>query len=221
MSVTGVRVKGGTVVTVVSNMKSMFPPLCQILKTLCYSPMCCSEYKGLMQPSVTAALGTIQIMVGIFNIGPGCANRNLGILTSWGDAYFLGAMFIAAGIMSILAGQYPSLCLVGFTVLINLLGSAFAMVGIVLYGMDLGDVSVTRMCDNRHNYYDDCRYVRLLMAVDITLIVLAVLQLCVSISVAFLGMRALDSFGKEKGGKDADFYQPALKEEVFMISPRV
>lgn len=44
-------------ITVIKDSKSMFLPLCQILKALCYSPQCCSVYKGLMQTSVTTALG--------------------------------------------------------------------------------------------------------------------------------------------------------------------
>ncbi|XP_071325696.1 membrane-spanning 4-domains subfamily A member 4D-like isoform X2 [Trachinotus anak] len=231
MSVTVVKDKGVTVVTVASDRKSMFPPLCQILKHLCYSPTCCSEYKGLMQINVTAALGAMQIMVGLFNIGlgPGRTSTHPGDLTDLGAAYWLGAVYIAAGIMSVVAGQCPSLCLVGLAVLLNIVGSIFAVIGIVLYAIDLADASLLWMCDqswNRHfadNYGDNCRFVaffaqKLLTGMDITLIVLAVLQLCVCISFAVLGIKALVNRKKEEGGRDVEIYQAVLKE-VLMTSP--
>ncbi|XP_040900910.1 uncharacterized protein LOC121186287 isoform X2 [Toxotes jaculatrix] len=150
----------------------MFPPLCQILKTLCFSPVCCSEYKGMMQTNVTAALG-----------------------------------YIAAGIMSVFAGRWPSLFLVGFAVFVNIVATVFAIIGIVLYAIDLGNVSIIWMCDrNRHNadnHGDNCRYLAffaqsLLTGMDITLIVLAVLQLCVCISFSVLALKALVNRKKEE-----------------------
>ncbi|XP_040900909.1 high affinity immunoglobulin epsilon receptor subunit beta-like isoform X1 [Toxotes jaculatrix] len=184
----------------------MFPPLCQILKTLCFSPVCCSEYKGMMQTNVTAALGTIQIMVGLFNIGlaPGRTSTHSEDL---GNAYWLGVVYIAAGIMSVFAGRWPSLFLVGFAVFVNIVATVFAIIGIVLYAIDLGNVSIIWMCDrNRHNadnHGDNCRYLAffaqsLLTGMDITLIVLAVLQLCVCISFSVLALKALVNRKKEE-----------------------
>lgn len=60
MSITVVDDKGGTVVTVASNCKSVLLLLCQILKNLCYSPVCCSVRKGMMRPSVVSALGVSE-----------------------------------------------------------------------------------------------------------------------------------------------------------------
>lgn len=57
MTVTTFRHKEVTVVTVASDSQSMLPPLCQILKSLCYSAKCCSEIKGLLQTKVVSALG--------------------------------------------------------------------------------------------------------------------------------------------------------------------
>uniref|UniRef100_A0A3B4XG16 Uncharacterized protein n=1 Tax=Seriola lalandi dorsalis TaxID=1841481 RepID=A0A3B4XG16_SERLL len=216
-----------TVVTVASDSKSLFPPLCQILKHLCSSPLCCSEDKGLMQTDVTAALGTIQIMVGLFHIGlePGRTPTHPEDLTDMGAAYWLGAVYIAVGIMSVLAGQCPSLCLVGFAVFLNIVGSVIAFIGIVLYAIDLGEASVIWMCDDTWNSHspDKCRYMasfaqKLLTGMDITLIVLAALQMCVCISFTVLGVKALVNRKKEEGGRDGDIYQPKLKE-VLMTSP--
>lgn len=66
MSITVVKDKGATVVTVVSDRKSVLPPLCQILRSLCYSPVCCSVHKGLMQPDVVSALGVRETELYLF-----------------------------------------------------------------------------------------------------------------------------------------------------------
>lgn len=49
--------KGVTVVTIASDLYSVLPTLCQILRGLCYSPVCCSAQEGLMQPTAILALG--------------------------------------------------------------------------------------------------------------------------------------------------------------------
>uniref|UniRef100_UPI0037E85BA7 membrane-spanning 4-domains subfamily A member 8-like n=1 Tax=Semicossyphus pulcher TaxID=241346 RepID=UPI0037E85BA7 len=122
----------------------MSPARCQILKAFC------SVFDGLMlQSSFTTALGTLQIMVGLVNIGLGPGRTSLipGDLTSLGAAYWLGAVFTVTGIMSILAGQIPSRFLVGFTVFMNIAAAIFAITGIVLYGIDLRDASLLWLCD--------------------------------------------------------------------------
>ncbi|XP_070692304.1 membrane-spanning 4-domains subfamily A member 12-like [Pempheris klunzingeri] len=226
MSVSVVKDKGATVITVTADSKSMLPPLCQILKALCYSPICCSVRGGLMQSSAVSALGTVQIMVGLFNIGlgPGRLRRHPEDLTDLNAAYWLGALFLAAGIVSVFADRLPSRCAVGFAVVFNVVGSIFAVIGIVLYAIDLGDAPFTYMCDNSSYSNDNCRYLayiaqRLLTGMDITLIVLAAFQLCVCISLAVLGIKALRlSWRKDMGGRDAEIDQPLLKE-VLMTSP--
>ncbi|XP_075962900.1 high affinity immunoglobulin epsilon receptor subunit beta-like isoform X1 [Anarhichas minor] len=228
MSVTVVRDKEVTVFTVVTDSKSMLPPLCQILKTLCCSPMWSSGYKVLMQSNAISALGTIQIMVGLFNIGlgPGRTSLHPEDFAHLGAAYWLGGVFIVAGIVSLLANRFPSPCLVGFAVLVNIVGSIFAIVGIVLYVTDIKDVSAARFCDgfNAHRSGDNCKYVqyffqRLMTAMDITMIILTVLQLCVCVNFTVLGIKALFNMRKEEqGGRDDDIYQPVLKE-VLMTSP--
>ncbi|KAM7421430.1 hypothetical protein PAMA_015523 [Pampus argenteus] len=192
-----------TVLTVTADNRSVWPLLWEILKTLCYSPMCCSVDERLMQSTVTAALGTIQIMVGLFSIGlgPGRISTHPEDLANLGAAYWLGGVFITVGIVSIFADRYPSLCSVGFTVFMNIIGSIFASIGIVLYSRDLADPSVLGMCDRgRYNARDEnndaCRGVAayaqyLLTGMDITSIILAALQLCVSISFVVLGIKAL------------------------------
>uniref|UniRef100_A0A3Q1IYH4 Uncharacterized protein n=1 Tax=Anabas testudineus TaxID=64144 RepID=A0A3Q1IYH4_ANATE len=182
----------------------MSPLLCEIINTLRRSVY---QFYQLIQTSVTTAIGTIQIMVGLFNIGlgPGRTSTRPGDLTSVGAAYWLGAVFIVTGILSILAGQFPSSCLLGFTVFMNIAGAIFAITGIVLYAIDLANASLLWMCDQSGSSVaddgDNCRNVALFAQVhftskinltqsmDITLIALAVLQLYVNIRFAILGIR--------------------------------
>nr|XP_040020338.1 uncharacterized protein LOC120810120 [Gasterosteus aculeatus aculeatus] len=199
----------------------MLPPLCRILKTLC-----CSGSTGLMERDVTAALGTMQVMVGLFNIGlgPGRPYMQPDSLTFTGAAYWLGGVFSVAGIMSILAGRFPSLYLVGFAVLVNIVGSISAVVGIVQSSVDLAAAPAAGMCDGYtaelHN--DNCIYVaqyfqRLLTGLDVTLIVLAVLHLCVSISFAVLGIKALVNRETEEVDKDDE--DQHLMKEALLTNP--
>ncbi|XP_070822334.1 uncharacterized protein [Chaetodon trifascialis] len=229
MSITMFKDKGLTVVTVASDSQSMLPPLCQILKSLCYSPVCCSVYKGLLQTDVVLALGTIQIMVGLFNIGlgPGRVSFHPEDFDHLGVAYWLGGVFIAVGLVSVLAGRFPSLCSVGFTVFMNIVGAIFSIVGIVMYGIDLADGSVLNRCDrNRLDgriHDDNCKYVayfyqRLLTAMDITMIVLAALLLCVCVSLMVLGTKALHNRRRVEGSGDVEIYQPVLTDDV-LTSP--
>ncbi|KAM8734122.1 uncharacterized protein AB9X84_023016 isoform 1-T2 [Acanthopagrus schlegelii] len=225
MTVTTVRHKGVTVVTVASDSQSMLPPLCQILKSLCYSAKCCSVIEGLLQTSVVSALGAIMIMVGLFNIGlgPGRMSYHPEDLTHLRAAYWLGGVFIAAGVVSVFASGFPSRFLVGFAVLVNIIGSIFAIIGAVLYAIDLRESNVEWMCDWGYNEStappERCRFVayfaqRLLTSMDVTLIVLAVLQLCVCISTAVLSIKALLRKEVKQGDRDVEIYQPVVTEKL-------
>ncbi|XP_041844568.1 membrane-spanning 4-domains subfamily A member 4A-like [Melanotaenia boesemani] len=218
MSSSVVKDKNVTVGTKKADNKSMLPPP---------NPALCSLSKAMMGSSVVGVLGTVQIMVGLFNIGlgPGRTSMHPYDLTTLGAAYWLGAVFLLAGIVSILADSCYCVCLVGFSVFMNIVGSIAAILSIVLYAIDLS-FSIMWLCDNeRSNAHnpDSCRYVayiaqNLLTSMDISLIVLAVLQLCVCISVAVLGIRALCYMWNEKSVRDAETHQPLLKE-VLMSSP--
>ncbi|KAL7393302.1 hypothetical protein ABVT39_009190 [Epinephelus coioides] len=229
MSFNVVKDKGVTVITVAADEKSMLPPLCQIMKSLCYSPICCSVNRGMIQTSVAVALGTIQVMVGLFNIGlgPGRISFHPDDFVYLGAAYWLGGVFILAGIMSIVVSQFPSRCLVISSVVINIIGSLITIVGVVLYAIDIFDVTGADMCDweryKSHEDYDNCKSVmhffqRIVVAMDITMIVLTVLQLCVSINMTLLGIKGVCTLRKGTGGRADGADQPLLKE-VFMTSP--
>ncbi|XP_053743261.1 uncharacterized protein LOC128771686 isoform X2 [Synchiropus splendidus] len=61
MSITMSKAEGVTVVTVAANPNSSLPPICQILKNLCYSPVCCSVSESMrrLQGGCQYALGFI------------------------------------------------------------------------------------------------------------------------------------------------------------------
>uniref|UniRef100_A0A3Q0SHM5 Uncharacterized protein n=1 Tax=Amphilophus citrinellus TaxID=61819 RepID=A0A3Q0SHM5_AMPCI len=163
-----------------------------------------------------------QILVGLFNIGlgPGRTSTHPGDFTSLGAAYWLGAVFIVSGIVSILAGQLPSSCLLGFAVFTNIAGGIFAVTAIVLYGIDLRDASLLWICDR--SGVDACVcapfsiHQRLLKSLDVTLIALALLQLAVNIRFAVWGIRALC----QQGDRDPEEQLPKVMDEVILINPR-
>ncbi|KAM4581546.1 membrane-spanning 4-domains subfamily A member 12-like [Odontesthes bonariensis] len=201
MSAPFVGDKGVTSVTVVTEKK-----------------LCCSVNKATTGSSVIRALGTVQIMVGVFNVG-------LGPERTGTYPYWLGALFIAAGVVSVLADMFPLVCSRAFAAFVNIVGSIFSIVGIVLYALHLANFSVIWMCGNNaaHNTDKNCTYVaylaqKLLRGVDITLIILAVLQLCVCISLAVFSVRALCNRGRDEGVREAEIYQPLVKE-VIITSP--
>nr|XP_040020336.1 uncharacterized protein LOC120810119 [Gasterosteus aculeatus aculeatus]XP_040020337.1 uncharacterized protein LOC120810119 [Gasterosteus aculeatus aculeatus] len=189
------------VVTVPTGGRSAFSSPHHLLKAFCFGAQ--------THTSVTTALGTMQIMAGLFNIGlgPGRTSTGSGDLSSLGAAYWLGSVFVVTGIMSILAGQFPSSCLVGFTVFMNIAGAIFAVTGAVLYALDLRKASVLWMCErsskNADFYEDNCTKVALLVqtlltSMDTTLVAAAVLHLFGDIRFAILGIEALVSGIKEE-----------------------
>ncbi|XP_059195917.1 transmembrane protein 176B-like [Centropristis striata] len=244
MSVTMTRAEGVTVFTLSSDPQSVCPPLCQILKGLCYSPTCCSVSQHLrrVQGSSQSVLGAMHIMVGLLNIGLGVILLCSGVGPWWEIAYtgfpfWLGGLFILFGIMSIVSEKRPSPCLAIINVILNLAGVAFAIAAIALYSINLSNMWLWWSCE-RDNY--DYGYYRhttaasspgeeymkekcfegqelvlmLLRSMNAVLIVLSVLELCLVISSAVLGIKSL--CGSEKGEKketgDPELCSPLLKE---------
>uniref|UniRef100_A0A8C7NJR8 Uncharacterized protein n=1 Tax=Oncorhynchus mykiss TaxID=8022 RepID=A0A8C7NJR8_ONCMY len=214
MSVTVTNGKGVAVFTVNAKEGSSWPLLCQILGTLCYSPASSvSQGPWRLQANSQSALGTIQIMVGVLNIGLGAGCR---------VPYWLGGVFIAVGIMCILAEKFPSPCLVGINMLTNLSGASLAIAGNVLanchfwwscndddyiwrddyYGGQVRQLPSHPQRDRLLVKCNDAKQVSLMLmnALDI---VPAVLQLCVTISSAVLGL---------KNFRDLEQHKPLLEE---------
>ncbi|XP_034465993.1 uncharacterized protein LOC117776284 [Hippoglossus hippoglossus] len=220
MSVTLTKEKEVTVITIKADSKSLIPPLWQILRALCTSAVCCSVNKELMKPSVTAVLGTIQIMAGMFHmaLGPGRPRLHPWDLTENGASYWLGVVYAAAGIASILAGQFPSPCLVIFTVIVNMVGAVFAFTGIVLYSIELQEIYRGRVWGWSHYDHHSFSLQSLLANADAVSVLLAVLQLCVCIGVAVVGIKAVISMKKKEAGKLVGDQQPE-SEDMLLSSP--
>ncbi|XP_051262243.1 membrane-spanning 4-domains subfamily A member 8-like isoform X2 [Dicentrarchus labrax] len=239
MSMTMTKADGVTVFTLTSDPQSTCPPLCQILKGLCYSPVCCSVSQHLrrIQRTSQSVLGALHIMVGLLNIGLGVI-----LITSDGGLwwireccfpYWSGGLFMLFGVMSILSEKYPSPCLVILNVILNLVGVGFAIAAIILYSISIGNIWMWWMCEDYDREYDvrtpspredlmkekcleaTALILMLLRSINAVLIVLSVLELCVTISSAVLGIKALRSSEKKenKSTDDPENYK-ALLEEV-------
>ncbi|XP_041797573.1 transmembrane protein 176B-like [Chelmon rostratus] len=228
MSVTMAKADGVTVLTLTSDPESACPPLCQILKGLCYSPTCCSVSQHLrrVQKTTQSLLGALHIIVGLLNIGLGAILYDAEIYPFW-----LGGTFIFFGIVSILSEKCPSPCLVFLNVFLNLAGVGFAIAAIILYSINIALLSFWWMCDNDYSSgYDtpspqedivmekclEAKAMILMLQTGVigVLIVLSVLELCVAISSAVLGIKALKSSEKRenKSTDDPEKYKQLLEE---------
>ncbi|XP_076593614.1 uncharacterized protein LOC143324776 [Chaetodon auriga] len=221
MSVTMARTDGVTVLTLTSDPQSTCPPLCQILKGLCYSPVCCSVSQHLrsVQKSSQSILGVLHIMVGFLNVSLGAILCSSGF-GSWWQLNLLfplwyGGMLIVFGITSILSEKYPSQCLVILNVFLNVAGVGFAIAAIVLYCIDTTQTRYLWMCQRAYHsseynaassdYYimeRQCLEARgvvltFMSGVSAVLTVLSGLELCVLISCIILGVKALRSSRRE------------------------
>ncbi|XP_064201570.1 uncharacterized protein LOC135260251 isoform X1 [Anguilla rostrata] len=153
--------------------------------------------------------------------------------------YWLGAAFIMSGIFTIFGERFPSPCLVFLTAVVNMASAIFAVVAIVFYAVDEG-VVFGRMCYERGDYNDYRNYgyygtvnltdlarkannpnlklcrmyertvLPVAMGVKVLLLVTAVLQLCVSISLAVLAIKALKKKDEEK--QVPEVQQPLMEE---------
>ncbi|XP_028986085.1 membrane-spanning 4-domains subfamily A member 8-like [Betta splendens] len=242
MSISMSKADGVAVFTVTSDTKSSWPPLCQILKALCYSPVCCSVSERLrrIQGSSQTSLGILQIIVGLLNIGLGIILRVTEVylfsVTYMLSPVWLGILFMLFGTVCILSEKFPSPCLVTINVISNLAGVAFAITAIVLYCISIGDIYFWRDCSARSWYYDrwptpsptpsssvreitdKCLWYKsevllLLRGIIGVLIVLCTLQLCVTISGCILGIKALCK-NKNKDTEDPELYKPLTENEA-------
>ncbi|XP_068592152.1 transmembrane protein 176B-like isoform X2 [Cebidichthys violaceus] len=244
MSVTMSKAEGVTVFTMTSDPQSVLPPLCQIFKGLCYSPVCCSVSQNLrrVQRNSQSVLGALHIMVGLLNIGLGvilvCSQGgSWWQMDSTAFPFWIGGLIIMFGIVGILSEKYPSPCLVIVNVILNLAGVALSIAAIVLYSINIAHIGLWWMCRNDDYYNSGYRHtttttespgekyitekcleakelaLMILRSVNALLIVLSALELCLVISSAVLGIKALRS--SEKGEKemgDPEVYKPLLEE---------
>ncbi|XP_062255111.1 uncharacterized protein LOC133964846 [Platichthys flesus] len=249
MSVSITKGEGVTVFTMTVDPNNSCPPLCQIIKSLCYSPVWCTVSQRLRtaQRMSQSVLGALHIMTGLLHIGLGVILLNSQSGSGWVMdvtlfPVWMGVLFTLFGVMCILSEKFPSLCLVSINVILNMTGVAFALTAIVLYSINMADVSLWWMCrDDYYQFnYDDqisttsteknliqergrilesCiggRHLALMLlrGINGVLIVLSVLELCITISSVVLGIKDLRSKDKGENKKTGDLeqYQPLLEE---------
>ncbi|XP_041650072.1 uncharacterized protein LOC121514067 isoform X2 [Cheilinus undulatus] len=215
-----------TVITVAMDRNSMFPLVFHIRKACLYSTMNRSVYTGMMQISATSALGMMQIMVGVFNIGlgPGRMSRYPGDFSDLRAAYWLGGVFLVSGLSTFAAGRISTFYWMVFAVFLNILAFAFSIIGIVIYSVDLSRTISANYCGGGQS---NCSYVenffkRLVVGMDISMIVQSVVQLSASISFAVLGIKALiiterEEEIQEDPGQQIDLFQPKLKVHCIKV----
>ncbi|KTG32263.1 hypothetical protein cypCar_00029804 [Cyprinus carpio] len=186
-----------TVVTVISNPKSRWPVLCQILGFLCSSPMCsASQYMRGKLMHIHTALG-----------------------------------FLAVGIVCILQAMFPSTFLLAIIMILNVVSTALAITAVVLYSKDLAveNNTATQFC-NSYVYFSQiedlpfttqkqrtkiCLDSMMLGGLDIIIILLSVLQLCVTISFCVLTGKALCKKDEDaKSVEDPELHKPLLEDDT-------
>uniref|UniRef100_A0A8C1KHW3 Transmembrane protein 176A-like n=1 Tax=Cyprinus carpio TaxID=7962 RepID=A0A8C1KHW3_CYPCA len=172
---------------------------------------------------IHTALGSVQIMVGVMNITMGC----FGFIFS----FCIGGVFLVVGIMCVLAVKFSRPKLLVITVILNVVSAALAITAAVLYSLDLA-MGSSSSCYREHDYYssnndwfthkmsvfDPCFYYKNLSqmirgGLDITMIVLSVLQLCVTISFCVLTGKALWKKDEDvKSVEDPELHKPLLED---------
>ncbi|XP_042629107.1 uncharacterized protein tmem176l.3a [Cyprinus carpio] len=171
------------------------------------------------------ALGTVQIMVGVMNITVG--------FFGFVFAYWIGSVFLVVGIMCVLAVMFPHPRLLVITVALNVVSAALAITAAVLYSIDLA-MGSSLSCYREHYYYssnndwpahkksnfESCFYYKnlsqmMLGGLDIMMIVLSVLQLCVTISFCVLTGKALCKKDEDaKSVEDPELHKPLLEDDT-------
>nr|XP_055067253.1 uncharacterized protein LOC129448705 [Misgurnus anguillicaudatus]XP_055067254.1 uncharacterized protein LOC129448705 [Misgurnus anguillicaudatus] len=237
MSLTMSQGDGVTVITVTTNPKSKWPILCQILGTVCYSPVCSVAHnmKGKLTETLTA-LGIVQMIVGIINITMGIFLVSIywysSILQDLRAPFWLGGMFLAVGIVCILAAKFPSPCVLVIAVILNIVSAALAITAVVLHSVELAAKLYPSCGYNNYSPYEDyitaspeqrkdqeiCLYYKhlnqvILRGVNIMMIVLAVLQLSVTISFSVVTLKALCKKSEDaQSVEDPQLYKPLMED---------
>uniref|UniRef100_A0A9J8B8B4 Transmembrane protein 176l.3a n=1 Tax=Cyprinus carpio carpio TaxID=630221 RepID=A0A9J8B8B4_CYPCA len=162
------------------------------------------------------ALGTVQIMVGVMNITVG--------FFGFVFAFWIGGVFLVVGIMCVLAVMFPHPRLLVITVALNVVSAALAITTAVLYSIDLA-MGSSLSCYREHYYYSSNNdwpahkksnlSQMMLGGLDIMMIVLSVLQLCVTISFCVLTGKALCKKDEDaKSVEDPKLHKPLLEDDT-------
>uniref|UniRef100_A0A8C2JJ55 Transmembrane protein 176l.1 n=1 Tax=Cyprinus carpio TaxID=7962 RepID=A0A8C2JJ55_CYPCA len=234
MSLTMSQGEGLTVITIASDPKSKCPVLCQVLSFLCCSPVCSvSQSMKKQLTNIHTALGTMQIIVGVINIVFGILLKIPEMWTYVTDSVFwIGGVVLVIGIVTVLAAKFPSPVLLVITVILNIVSAALAITAVVLCSVDLATGNQQHCGSSFYSSYDDAatpspeqmrrteicmqyKYLNkmILGGLDIMMIVLSVLQLCVTISFCVLTGKALRKKDEDvKLVEDPELHKPLLED---------
>ncbi|XP_038137072.1 uncharacterized protein LOC119780901 isoform X3 [Cyprinodon tularosa] len=204
MSVTMSKTDGVTVFTLTSDPDSPWPPLCQILKSLCYSPVCCSVSQKLRATQRTSLSVLGFIVFGIVCLlsekFPSPCLIVLNVIFNIAGA----AMAIAAIVLySIYEGDFR----------------AWYPCEENEYYYDYRRYTTTAPSPGSEYIKQRCLenravYTMLIRGMVGILIVLSVVEVCVAISSAVLDIKTLrrSRQKQEKASGDPELYNPLLEE---------
>ncbi|TRZ00537.1 hypothetical protein DNTS_003583 [Danionella cerebrum] len=226
MPLTVSQSEGLTVITVTSNPTSKWPILCQLMGYLCYSPVCSvSRIETGKLKNIHTALGIVQMIVGIINIVVGTVISSLGYgfnmyLMSYGP-FWIGAVLLSG-------------------MLVNIFSFALAITAVVLYSVDLASGHYRYCEEYRNDYYSSydryrtptpeqskdleiCLYYRnlyqmILGGLDITMIVLSLLQLGVTMSFCVLTGKSICKKEEEESVKEKPEMKKPLLEDFISVA---
>ncbi|XP_058604153.1 uncharacterized protein LOC131522578 isoform X1 [Onychostoma macrolepis] len=235
MTLTVSRGEGLTIITITSNPKSKWPVLCEILGFLCYSPSCfvSQGMKGKLK-DIHTALGIVQMLIGVLNIAVGivftCVGLHYDMYSIAQGSFWLGSVFLLSGIVCILAAKFPTSSLLIMGMILNGVNFALAVVTVVVYSVALAnDHNEYRGICNYYSPYDygtpspkeigikeiclSYKNEIIFRGLEIMMIVLSVLQICVTISFCVLTREVLFKKVEDvKSVEDPELHKPLLED---------
>nr|XP_055069574.1 uncharacterized protein LOC129450661 isoform X1 [Misgurnus anguillicaudatus] len=181
-----------------ANPKSKWPTLGHILGKLSPAGSIPQDVKRTMLYLLTA-LAILQIIVGILNIVTGILFANWGIhdyIMKFYGPYWLGAVFLISGIMTLLVCFYLSKVLDILSLILNQASAFLALMGVALYSWDLARTSyysATLIQEQMKGadaflYFEDLN-VMSRKKLDAMMVALAVLQLCINVYFIVMSVR--------------------------------
>uniref|UniRef100_A0A8C4RLI7 Membrane-spanning 4-domains subfamily A member 15-like n=1 Tax=Erpetoichthys calabaricus TaxID=27687 RepID=A0A8C4RLI7_ERPCA len=130
------------------------------------------------------ALGVVQIMIGVINIGFGIVLAFPGSLAVIsGISFWASIMYIISGTLSICATNKMQPCQIKGALATNIVSTIFSCIGIMMYSVDLG----VQLC------YDDCYYYYSFQAaqgIKGVLLIFTILEFWVSLFTSIYGCKA-------------------------------
>ncbi|XP_073715498.1 uncharacterized protein [Misgurnus anguillicaudatus] len=207
-----------------ANPKSKWPTLGHILGKLSPAGSIPQDVKRTMLYLLTA-LAILQIIVGILNIVTGILFANWGIhdyIMKFYGPYWLGAVFLISGIMTLLVCFYLSKVLEILALILNQASAFLALMGVALYSWDLArasyysayDYSATLIQEQMKGadaflYFEDLN-VMSRKKLDAMMVALAVLQLCINVYFIVMSVRV---FVKKNSAEDPQLHK-LLREDT-------